>query len=135
MAQAALSYQQPQRRTYELDYPMRTPLRVLPGTAPRTGLLARLAPHWRAIFAVSIVVILMFGALSIVRVGLADATMLLFSQSAQISQSIEAERAAGARLEMQYSLATNPSVIQEAAAQLGMVADPQIDYLHILVKE
>ena len=132
MAQAALSYQQPRRRPRELEQPLRPPLRVLPGRAPSTVGAPALAPLWQMLFAVGIVAVVLIGALSIVRVGFTDATMALLADSEQISRSIEAERSQGARLEVQYSIATSPATIQEAAAsQLGMAPDPQVEYLRI----
>ena len=135
MAQAALAYQQPQRRTRELEQPLRPPLRVLPGRAPSTTYQTGLAPLQRILFIASIAVVLLIGVLSIVRVGLTDATMALFADSEQINQAIEAERSEGAHLEMQYSLASSPAVIQEAAGGLGMSADQEVEYLRISLGE
>jgi len=135
MAQAALSYQQPQRRTRELEYPERPPLRVIPGSAPSTVQKPALAPFWRLFFKVSVAVILFVGLLFVARVGLADATMLLYTKSAQISKSIEAERAEGASKEAEFLLASNPARILEEASHLGMAPDQQIGYLHITLGE
>jgi len=43
-----------------------------------------------------------------------------------MSKSIMEERSAGVKLEVQYSVATNPAKIQDAAAGLGMEPDPSI---------
>jgi hypothetical protein len=62
--------------------------------------------------------------------------MELLVASEQLAQSIESERSEGARLEVQYAIATNPQTIQEAAsAQLGMHPDPQVDYLRLQARE
>jgi len=135
MAQAALSYQQPQRRTREFEQPQRPPLRVVPGKAPSTRTATGLAPFWRVFFTVSIIAVLFVGTLSIVRVGFADATMTLSAESAQINRSIESERSVGAQLEVEYLLASNPVTILEKASLLGMALDPQIEYLHIKTGE
>jgi cell division protein FtsL len=66
------------------------------------------------------------------RVGLSNAIMELQVESEQLTRSIEAERAEGSRLEVQYAVATSPSTIQEVAAtQLNMHPDPQVEYLRI----
>ncbi|MCL1847123.1 MAG: hypothetical protein FWF91_04060 [Coriobacteriia bacterium] len=134
MAQAALSYQQPQRQPRELEQP-RPPLRVLPGSAPSQAQQAGLASLLRTLFVSCIAAVLLFGVVSLVRVGLADATMAVLADSEQVSQAIEAQRSEGARLEMQYSIASSPAAIQEAASQLGMAPDPQVEYLRVVIGE
>jgi len=139
MAQAALSYQQPQRRTREQEQPQRQPqrppLRVVPGKAPSTRTAPGLAPFWRVFFTVSVAVVLFVGALFIVRVGFADATMTLSAKSAQINRAIEEKRSEGAQLEVEYLLTSNPVTILEQAALLGMALDPQIEYIHLTIGE
>ncbi|MDR1014898.1 MAG: hypothetical protein LBL86_07995 [Coriobacteriales bacterium] len=128
----ALAYQQPARRRHEQEQPLRQPLRVLPGKAPKTGTQQGLAPLWRTLFVVGIVAALLVGAVWVVRVGLVNATMELLADSAQTARLTQDARAEGARLEVRYSIATNPTTIQEAAAaSLGMSSDPQVDYLRI----
>ncbi|MDR3037019.1 MAG: hypothetical protein LBU31_01205 [Coriobacteriales bacterium] len=146
MAQSALAYQQPARRFREQGRPVpqpqqrptRPPLRVLPA-APRTAVAARtqngLAPAWQVLFVCAIIAALVIGAVWIARVSLSEATMALSVSSQQVAQSIEAERSAGARLEVQYAFAANPSVIQEAATQMGMSPDPSVNYLRISTGE
>jgi hypothetical protein len=75
---------------------------------------------------------LLLGAVWWARVAFSNATMELLANSGQITQSIETARAEGSRLEVQYSVASNPQTIQEAAAGLlGMAPDTQVDYLRI----
>jgi cell division protein FtsL len=82
------------------------------------------------LFIAGIAMVLMVGTVWIARVCLANATMEVLADTAQITRATEAARAEGARLEVQYAIATNPSSIQEAAAsQLGMSPDSQVDYL------
>jgi cell division protein FtsL len=84
------------------------------------------------LFVTGIVAVLMIGVVWVARVGLANATMEVLADSAQVTRATEAARAEGSRLEVQYAIATNPSSIQEAAAgQLGMSADPRVDYLRV----
>lgn len=133
MAQA-LAYQQPARHTPERGrpgyQPQRPPLRVLPGTGVEAHLA--LAPLWRALFVTGIVMVLLIGAVWVARVNLSDATMRLAAASEQLARQTEAERAEGARLEVQYALATSPTSIQEAAtSKLGMSPDPRVEYLRI----
>lgn len=131
MAQSAFAYQQPVRRERPQQLPQQ-PLRVLPGTRTVPDTQKGLAPIWRVLFATGIVVALFFGAVWWVRVALTDATMALLIKSEQTAQSIAELRSEGARLEVKYSVASSPHVIQEAAAnRLGMVPDPQIDFLSI----
>jgi cell division protein FtsL len=79
---------------------------------------------------------LITGAVLLARVGLSNAIMELHVESEQLARSIEAERAEGSRLEVQYAVATSPSTIQEVAAtQLNMHPDPQVEYLRIQTGE
>jgi cell division protein FtsL len=76
--------------------------------------------------------VLLIGAVWVARVNLSDATMRLAAASEQLARQTEAERAEGARLEVQYALATSPTSIQEAAtSKLGMSPDPRVEYLRI----
>lgn len=141
MAQAALSYQQPLRQPRELEQPQRPPLRVLPGrdpnapAAPAKERQPAITPLWRTLFTLGLTALLAFGSVAVLRVGLAGATMEMRADSQQLTQYIELERSEGSRLEREFAAAANPLVIQEAAAQLGMSPDTQVENLGINLKE
>jgi cell division protein FtsL len=139
MARSALAYQQPLQDPGYGRWPERSPrqqserqLKVLPGKGIDAQNLRALAPVWRRLFAIALVAVFAIGVVWIARVGLTEATMSMLAHSEQVSQSIAAERLAGAQLEVEYSKATNSTNIQEAAAnQLGMAADEKVEYLRI----
>jgi hypothetical protein len=134
MAQSALAYQQPVRRERPQQQPQQ-PLRVLPGTRTRPDVQQGLAPIWRVLFVTGIVMALFFGAVWWARVALSEATMEILVNSEQTTQDIEKERSKGSELEVAYSVASNPQKIQEAATQLGMAPDSQVDYLRVSIEE
>lgn len=135
MAQAARSYQpayqQPQRRSRELEQPQRPPLYVIPGRGITPSARPQIAPLWKLVFIAAIAALLLLGIVCVARVALADSTMELTANSDQLSQSISDARSKGTDLEMQYSTATSTPTIQAAATQLGMAPDPQVEYLSI----
>jgi hypothetical protein len=135
MAQSAFAYQQPARRERPQQQPQRQPLRVLPGTRTRPEVQQGLAPIWRVLFVTGIVMVLFFGAIWLARVALSEAAMELLVRSEQTTQNIEALRSEGSKLEVAYSVASNPQTIQEAATKLGMAPDPQVDYLNVPIGE
>jgi len=59
-------------------------------------------------------------------IAITNATVQLMMNTESVSKSIMEERSAGVKLEVQYSIATNPARIQDAAAGLGMQPDPNI---------
>jgi hypothetical protein len=84
---------------------------------------------------VGIVTALFLGVVWVACDALSASTMELLAQSEQTSRNIEAQRSIGADLEVKYSVASNPQLIQEGAAALGMAPDPQVDYLSVSIGE
>jgi len=139
MAQAARAYQeayqQPQRRSRELERPARPPLYVIPGKGLSPAAQPGLSAMQKMLFAVGIVAVVLIGLVCLARVGLAGSTMELLADSAQVSQSIGDARSQGTQLEVQYAKATSTPAVQEAAARLGMGPSPQVEYLKIPTEE
>jgi cell division protein FtsL len=107
-------------------------LRVLPGAGAQAAPQQGIAPLWRALFITVVAVALMIGAVLVVRVSLVNATMELLADTAQTVRKTEAARAEGTQLEVRYTIVSNPTSIQEAAAsELGMSPDPRVDYLRV----
>ncbi|MDR2106717.1 MAG: hypothetical protein LBP24_04855 [Coriobacteriales bacterium] len=74
----------------------------------------------------------MMGAVLVLRVSLVNETMELLTDTSEVIRDTEAARAEAARLEVRYTIVSNPASIKEAAAgALGMAADPRVDYVRI----
>ncbi|MDR1713193.1 MAG: hypothetical protein LBR39_03450 [Coriobacteriales bacterium] len=129
MAQAAYAYQQPARRLREVERPAQPRLRVVPKTGQRAAEQARPQKVAKLLLAVTISVVLFITVVAGVRVALSAATLQTMVASEEVSANIDKARAQGLELEVRYSIATNPDRIQQLAAQQGMVADDQVDYL------
>jgi hypothetical protein len=143
MAQAALAYQQPARRTRYDQWPEHRPeqrpqrqLQVLPGKGRDAQNQKALSPTWRRLFTAAIIAVFVIGAVWLVRVGLTEATMAMLANSDQVAESIASERLVASQLEFEYSKASSPLSVQDTAQnQLGMAVDEQVEYLRVLASE
>jgi hypothetical protein len=78
--------------------------------------------------AISIIIaILMPSAVAATWLSFTAQTAALSAASGELRQSIEVVRSQGAALETDYFLAINDFAIKEAASQLGMAPDPDVD--------
>jgi hypothetical protein len=136
MAQAAYAYQQPARRNREQEVPARPDLKVLPGRGTDRAAQAALSPQLRAFCGVLIFAVLFISVICGVRGARSAVTLQVVIETQAINESIAQARAEGIELEVQYSIATNPDLIQQLAAeQLGMGPDDQVEYLRPLSGE
>jgi cell division protein FtsL len=133
MAQAARAYSQAEPYIREVP---RAPLRVLPGKAPQVEVQKALDPFKHTLFKIAIFSALFIGLVLCVRVAVVTQIVDNLIVSEQISQNIEDARAAGLQLEVQHSIAANPTHIQELAAEeLGMAPAAQVGYLDVTSTE
>jgi len=130
VAQAAYAYQQPARRLQEVKPSYRPQIREVPGRKTAGQTAARPRNMLLPALAVIISLLLMTATVAGLRVAIHAATLQTVVDSESISSEIADARAEGLRLEVEYSIATNPDRIQQMAAeQLGMGPDSQVDYL------
>lgn len=126
MARNNLAYEQ---EVYEQSYDARP----IPSPRPRLRTIegrARSArtqqqPLVRAIACMSAVVLIVLATVSVARVSVSNATVGVMQASAQTNDAIEQAREVGVELEVEYSLANNPTRIQDSAASLGMLPSSQ----------
>ncbi|MDR3314925.1 MAG: hypothetical protein LBS98_00360 [Coriobacteriales bacterium] len=142
MAQAAYAYQEPARRYRETERPLpqRPPLRVLPGkkAAPKKRTTTQLlsASQIKTLFTVVVCAGLFIALVCGVRVALSTMTYETLLSSEAISSDIAAARNEGNLLEVQYSVATSPSRIQQKASEeLGMAPASQVELLNPISEE
>ena len=128
MAQAEYAYDvSPQRRMYEVERP---PLRVLsPEQKPRARTQSLARPLIRCALATSAVCFVVVVLLGLASITLSNATVQALINSESLANSIAEARSAGLELEVEYSVATNPTRIQNEASALGMSAAPEISTL------
>jgi hypothetical protein len=69
----------------------------------------------------SAAVLIVLATVSVARVSIANATVQMMQTAEQTSAAIEQARAVGLELEVQHSLANNPTRIQDNAASLGIL--------------
>ncbi|MDR1088714.1 MAG: hypothetical protein LBL23_05545 [Coriobacteriales bacterium] len=124
MAQSNLAYRQEAEAERYDALPIRSPrpaLRTIEGTRSRAEAEPRTAPWVRTLVVSCAVVLLVVATVSVARISIANATVQMMQTAEQTSAAIEQARAVGLELEVQHSLANNPTRIQDNAAVLHIL--------------
>lgn len=128
MARTNLAYQQEeQERNYDAQpIPLPRPkLRTIEGQARGTQTRTQQAPWVRTLVVMSAVFLVVLSTVSVARVSVANATVQMMQTSEKTTAAINQARAVGLDLEVQHSLANNPTRIQDNAAMLGILPAQQ----------
>ncbi|MDR2957512.1 MAG: hypothetical protein LBU61_04940 [Coriobacteriales bacterium] len=111
------------------DRQSRPDLHVVPQTQQQRNVkTARFPVSTLVTFLVAMAIII---AVPFAYIWLVSDTMRMMVQTEQIQADINQSRSAGHRLESHYSALTNPQSIQRQAEELGMVQDPEPEYLRM----
>jgi len=124
MAQNNLAYRQkPEEWGYDAE-PIALPrpeLRTIEGTKGSAQAQPRPVAWVTQLAVMSAVVIVVLASVSVARVSISNATVQMMQTAEQTRLAIDQTRAAGLDLEVQHSLANNPTRIQDSAASLGIL--------------
>jgi hypothetical protein len=128
MARNNLAYklQEPARR-YDAE-PVALPrprLRAIEGQGRASATQPQAAPWLSTLVVMSAIVVIVLATVAVGRVSIANATVQMMQASEQTRSAIDRARAVGLELEVQHSLANNPTRIQDNAAALGVLPAAQ----------
>jgi len=135
MSRTNLAYQQeePKRRYEAQPIPLPRPrLRTIEGQGRAAATQTARAPWTRTLAVMSIVVFMVMASVSITRINISNATVLMMQTANQTSSDIEQARIAGMELEVEHSLKNNPTRIQDIAATMGILPTAQPEVLAAL---
>lgn len=128
MARSNLAYQlEVPKRSYDAQ-PIARPrpkLRTIEGQGRATAAQTQQAPWLRTLAIMSTLVLIVLASTSVMRVSVANATVQMMQASEETTAAIEQARAAGLELEVLHSIANNPTRIQDAAANMGILPASQ----------
>lgn len=128
MARTNLAYtHKEQQQSYQAE-PIALPrpaLRTVEGQGRGLRAQSQRAPWVQTLATMSAVVLVVLATVSIARVSIANATVQMMQTSEQTSAAIDEARAQGLELEVKHSLANNPTRIQDAAADRGILPTSQ----------
>lgn len=132
MARTNLAYKNEEARQSYSAEPIALPrpeLRTVEGKVSDAQTRTQHVPWTRTVAVMSAVLVIVLASVSIGRVSIANATVRMMQGSGQVSNAIAQARAAGLELEVQYSLANNPTRVQDAAAAMGILPSSQPETL------
>jgi cell division protein FtsL len=131
MAEPAYAYKNEPQRIPELQpvQPQRLDLRVVTRTGGQRQSAQAIIPFSTKItLAVALVIVV---SAVFINIWMANGTMRMLVTTRGLEQEIANYRAESHRLESRYSAMTNPQTIQRQAEELGMVPDPDPEYMRI----
>lgn len=132
MARSNLAYKNEEARQSYAAEPIALPrpqLRTVEGKATETQTRTQQVPWTHTVAIMCAVLAIVLASVSVGRVSIANATVRMMQGSQQVSAVIDQARTAGLELEVQYSLANNPTRIQDAAAAMGILPSSQPETL------
>ncbi len=139
MAQAARQYYGYTRyaaSAVQTDAPERASrpdVRVIPGKRASNPALQSISPEYAFAFKLALVVIITIAVLCSVRVWLSASTVALLENVNAVESTLASAQAKTSELEIQHSILSSSTRIEEEAAKIGMVAPADVKYLKIVV--
>lgn len=125
---------------YSSAAPARTPqrstrpaVRVLPGRGSSNPALQGLPSSTITLFKLVIALLLVFMVVGGIRVWLSASTVTTLSSIQTLESSLEDAQATGSQLEIQHSILTGTTRIEEEASTLGMIEPEEVTYLEVLL--
>ncbi len=139
MAQAARQYYGYQRYAASAAHtagPERAPrpdVCVIPGQRTSNPALQSISPEYALAFKIAIVLIATIAALCAVRVWLSASTVAMLDNVNAIESTLASAQAKTNELEIQHSILSSSTRIEEEATKIGMVAPAEVKYLKVVV--
>ena len=128
MARTNLAYKrQEQWQDYQAEpIPLPRPrFRTIEGQGKKTATQPVRAPWAQTLVVMSLTVFMTLATVSVARVTIANATVQMMQTSEQTRAAINEVRTEGMELEVEHSLANNPTKIQDTAALMGILPTSQ----------
>lgn len=117
---------QPERET-------RPDVRVIPGTRSENPALQAISPAFARAFKLAIVVLVLVASLCAARVWLSSSTVSMLEQANALESTLASAQASTNELEIQHSILSSATRIEQEAANLGMVAPSDVKFLKVPV--
>lgn len=132
MARSNLAYKPSrQEQSYRPEpVPLRRPaLRTIEGQGRGVATQTQQQPWLRTFVVMCAAVIMVLATVSVGRIGITNATVQMMQAAESTQTAIDQARAYGLELEVNYSVANNPTRIQDRAASLGVLPSAQTETL------
>ncbi len=111
----------------------RPDVRVIPGQRTSNPALQSISPEYAFAFKLAIILIVTIAVLCSVRVWLSAATVARLDNVNAIESTLTSAQAKTNELEIQHSILSSSTRIEEEATKIGMVAPENVMYLKIVV--
>lgn len=108
-------------------------VQVIPGTRSANPALCSISPEFARAFKLVIVIIVAFAAICALRVWMSTATVSMLDNVSSLEVSLSSARATTNELEIQHSILSSSTRIEEEAAKIGMVAPGNVEYLKVVM--
>lgn len=109
----------------------RPDVQVIPGTRSSNPALQSISPEFARAFKLVLVVIVALAIVCSLRVWLSAATVSMLDSVNALESTITSAQATKNELEIQHSILSSSTRIEEEAAKIGMVAPANVKYLKI----
>lgn len=139
MAQAARQYYGYQRyaasaaRTAAPERAQRPDVRVIPGQRASNPALQSISPEYAFAFKLAVILIATIAVLCAARVWLSATTVAMLDNVNAIESTLASAQAKTSELEIQHSILSSSTRIEEEATKIGMVAPAEVKYLKVVV--
>lgn len=139
MAQAARQYYGYSRyaaqaaRSAAPERSARPDVRVIPGQRTSNPALQSISPEYAFAFKLALVIIATIAVLCSVRVWLSATTVAMLDNVSTIESTLTSAQARTNELEIQHSILSSSTRIEEEATNIGMIAPANVKYLKIVV--
>lgn len=108
-------------------------VQVIPGTRSSNPALQSISPEFARAFKLALVAIVALAVACSLRVWLSAATVGMLDSVGELETTLATTQARTNELEIQHSILSSSTRIEEEAAKIGMVAPTNVKYLKIAV--
>lgn len=139
MAQAARQYYGYSRFTGQAardlapERQARPDVHVIPGQRTSNPALQAISPEHAFAFKLALVIIVTIAVLCSVRVWLSASTVAMLDNVNTIESTLTSAQAKTNELEIQHSILSSSTRIEEEATKIGMIAPPTVKYLKVVI--
>lgn len=115
------------------EHAPRPDVQVIPGTRSTNPALQSISPEFALAFKLALVVIIALAIICSLRVWLSAATVSMLDNVNVLESTLSSAQASTNELEIQHSILSSSSRIEEEATKLGMHAPENVKYLKIVL--
>lgn len=111
----------------------RPDVHVIPGQRTSNPALQGISPEHAFAFKLALAIIITIAALCSVRVWLSASTVAMLDNVNTIESTLTSAQAKTNELEIQHSILSSSTRIEEEASKIGMIAPPTVKYLKVVI--